>query len=303
LKTLLSELRNRGARQDDTSHRRLSALGRELRNLEAAQGNLLDAVEQGLVGGDSNSFRARYNENEARQEELIRQIAALDRELKAPLRQHLDDRKLAEFASARGVVPSMAAKETSRPEGRLRLMGTSGEEAEDRTRSRSILRANLARVNDAAKRSRQTRFTALMHHVDVEALRRARPDVLDFLGFTHYCGKTRDGRFLLCQKTQGKRMIRKLKELRREMRRWMHQRLRDQHAWLSSVLRGHYAYFGISGNSRALGRFRLQVMKAWRRVLLRRSQRPKLSWERFNGLLKVFPMPLGRVHGWRQQMA
>ena len=100
---------------------------------------------------------------------------------------------------------------------------------------------------------------------------RARPEVFDFLGFTHYCGKTRDGRFLLCQKTQGKRMIRKLKELRREMRRRMHQRLRDQHAWLSSVLRGHYAYFGISGNSRALGCFRLQVMKAWRRVLVQRT--------------------------------
>ena len=131
----------------------------------------------------------------------------------------------------------------------------------------------------------------------------ARPEVFDFLGLTHYCGKTRDGRFLLCQKTQRKRMIRKLKELRREMRRRMHQRLRDQHAWLCSVLRGHYAYFGISGNSRALGRFRLQVMKAWRRVLLRRSQRPKLSWARFNALLKVFPLPFGRVHGWRQQMA
>jgi len=61
--------------------------------------------------------------------------------------------------------------------------------------------------------------------------------------------------------------------------------------------------FGISGNSRALGRFGLQMMKAWRRILLRRSQRPKLSWERFNALLKVFPLPFGRVHGWRQQMA
>ena len=132
---------------------------------------------------------------------------------------------------------------------------------------------------------------------------RARPEVLDFLGFTHYCDKTRDGRFLLCQKTQGKRMIRKLKELRREMRRRMHQRLRDQHAWLCSVLRGHYAYFGISGNSRALGCFRLQVMKAWRRVLLRRCQRPKLSWERLNALPKVFQLPFGRIHGWRQQMA
>lgn len=58
----------------------------------------------------------------------------------------------------------------------------------------------------------------------------------------------------------------------------MHQRLRDQHRWLAAVLRGHYAYFGIPGNSICLGRFRLQVMKAWRRILLRRSQRPKLSW-------------------------
>jgi RNA-directed DNA polymerase len=52
-------------------------------------------------------------------------------------------------------------------------VGISSEEAEDRTRSRSILPARLARVNDAAKRSRQTRFTALLHHVDVEALERA----------------------------------------------------------------------------------------------------------------------------------
>lgn len=112
------------------------------------------------------------------------------------------------------------------------------------------------------------------------------PEVFDFLGVTHYCGKTRDGRFLLCQKTQRKRMIRKLKELRQEMRRRMHQRLRDQHRWLAAVLRGHYAYFGIPGNGTCLGRFRLQVMKAWRRVLLRRSLRPKLSWERFNAILK-----------------
>src|SRR5206468_7090740 len=132
---------------------------------------------------------------------------------------------------------------------------------------------------------------------------RARPEVLDFLGFTHYCGKTKDGRLLLCQKTQRKRMIRKLKELRQEMRRRMHQRLRDQHIWLAAVLRGHYAYFGIPGNSSSLGRFRLQVMKAWRRVLRRRSQRPKLSWGRFKAILQVFPLPSGRVHGWRHQMA
>ena len=73
----------------------------------------------------------------------------------------------------RGVVPSMAAKATSRPEGRPRLMGNSGEQAWDRTQSRVVLSANLTRVNEAAKRSRQTRFTALLHHADVAALERA----------------------------------------------------------------------------------------------------------------------------------
>jgi RNA-directed DNA polymerase len=72
-------------------------------------------------------------------------------------------------------------------------------------------------------------------------------------------------------------MIRKLKELRHKMRRRMHQRLRDQHKRLTAVPCGHYAYFGIPGNSTRLGRFRLQVLKAWRRVLLRRSQLPKLE--------------------------
>jgi RNA-directed DNA polymerase len=35
------------------------------------------------------------------------------------------------------------------------------------------LLANLRRLNDAARRSGQTRFTALLHHVDVAALERA----------------------------------------------------------------------------------------------------------------------------------
>lgn len=73
----------------------------------------------------------------------------------------------------RGVVPLMAAKATSRPEGRPRLMGNFDEKVQDRTQRRTLLPPNLTRVNDAAKRSRQTRFTALLHHVDVAALERA----------------------------------------------------------------------------------------------------------------------------------
>ena len=55
----------------------------------------------------------------------------------------------------------------------LRHRALDDEQARDRTQSRIILSANLTRVNEAAKRSRQTRFTALLHHVDVAALERA----------------------------------------------------------------------------------------------------------------------------------
>jgi len=98
-------------------------------------------------------------------------------------------------------------------------------------------------------------------------------------------------------------MISKLKKLRQEMRRRMRQRLRDQRRWLAAVLRGHYAHFDIPGNSTCIGRFRLEVMKAWRPVLLRQSQRLKLSWEWFNAILKVFPIPTGHVRDWCHQMA
>src|SRR5215470_14397495 len=73
----------------------------------------------------------------------------------------------------RGVVPQMATKVTSRPEGGPRLVRNPDEASEDRTQGRDYLPDHLIRVNDAAARSRQTRFTALLHHVDVEALERA----------------------------------------------------------------------------------------------------------------------------------
>ena len=73
-----------------------------------------------------------------------------------------------------GVVLMMSPKENSTrcAEGRPRPEGISGEKAKVRTQGRAALPANLARVNEAARRSRKTRFTALMHHMDVEALRR-----------------------------------------------------------------------------------------------------------------------------------
>ena len=75
-----------------------------------------------------------------------------------------------------------------------------------------------------------------------------RPETFAFLGFTHYCGWTRDGRFIVKHKTQSKRLTRKLKALRQEAWRLMHAPLAEQHRWYASVLRGHYGYYGLPHN-------------------------------------------------------
>ena len=122
-----------------------------------------------------------------------------------------------------------------------------------------------------------------------------RPETFDFLGFTHYCKMNKKGRFFIMRKTQGARMIGKLKELRIEARRRMHWPLRKQHRWLAAVLRGHYGYYGYLGNSRALSNFAYEVRKLWFRALCRRSQKSAMTWDRFNQLLKVFPLPPPRI--------
>jgi len=122
-----------------------------------------------------------------------------------------------------------------------------------------------------------------------------RPQTFDFLGFTHYCSESRDGRFVVKRKTQRKRLIRRLKELRIKARKRMHEPVSQQQGWMSSVLRGHYAYYGITGNSRALTSFAYEVNKLWQRTLRRRSQNSGLTWQRYNELLKLFPLPTPRI--------
>ena len=70
-----------------------------------------------------------------------------------------------------------------------------------------------------------------------------RPETFAFLGFTHYCWRTRDGRFIVKHKTQSNRLTRKLKVVRQGAWRRMHTPLAEQHRWFASILRGHYGYF------------------------------------------------------------
>ena len=121
-----------------------------------------------------------------------------------------------------------------------------------------------------------------------------RPETFAFLGFTHFCGWTRDGRFVVKRKTQSRRMTAKLKTLKQEARRRLHAAVADQHRWLSAVLRGHYTYYCLPSNFASLSKFFCEVRRLWYRTLRRRC-RQRMTWARFEALVEIFPLPRPRI--------
>ena len=105
------------------------------------------------------------------------------------------------------------------------------------------------------------------------ALPTAVPGSFDFLGFTHYWGKSRSNRWTIKQKTGKDRFTRAVKRISEWCRRHRHLPVRQQHASLVRKLLGHNQYYGITGNFKALWRFSEAVKETWRKWLNRRSQR------------------------------
>jgi hypothetical protein len=117
----------------------------------------------------------------------------------------------------------------------------------------------------------------------------------DLLGFTHYWGRSRKGRWVVQRKTAKARFSRAVRQIGQWCRRNRHLPVAEQLRALSRKLRGHDAYYGITGNARALSRFRFEVQRRWRKWLNRRSHATRLDWPAFNRLLKRCPLPPARV--------
>lgn len=123
-----------------------------------------------------------------------------------------------------------------------------------------------------------------------------RPATFDFLGFTHYCDKTRKGAFKLGRKTSSKKLRAKLTAA---------------NLWLKSIrnvtklsvwwpvfrakLRGHYNYFGVSGNMREMRAFYKRTKRMAFKWINRRSQRKSFTSEEFERFLTWNPLPQPRI--------
>jgi RNA-directed DNA polymerase len=117
----------------------------------------------------------------------------------------------------------------------------------------------------------------------------------DFLSFTHYWGRSRKGQWVIRRKTSGKRFGRSLKRVSQWCRENRHEPIRVQVESLGRKLKGHFGYFGITGNSAALGQYRREVIRVWRQWLARRGDAQGMSWERMHRLLAFFDLPAARV--------
>ncbi len=128
-----------------------------------------------------------------------------------------------------------------------------------------------------------------------------KPETFQFLGFTHICGKSRQGRFLLQRKSRRDRMRAKLKAIKQELKRRMHQPIPIQGKWLGQVVKGWFNYHAVPTNSRALNAFRFHVTNIWRQTLRRRSQKGDITWERITRLANDWLPQAKILHPWPQQ--
>lgn len=126
---------------------------------------------------------------------------------------------------------------------------------------------------------------------------RKKPETFDFLGFTHYCSRTRNGtRFRMKRVTARKKFRAKLAAFKQ----WLKEnraRMTTRELWQNACvkLRGHYGYYGVTDNFPRIDRFCHEVKKLLYKWLNRRSQRKSMNWDKFNLMDKRFPLPRPRI--------
>ena len=122
--------------------------------------------------------------------------------------------------------------------------------------------------------------------------RNDKAETFDFLGFTHYCSRSRNGRYFRMKRiTSRKKFIAKIrvfKDWLKSNRTLPTAKLMDK---VALKLQGHFAYYGVTDNSKGINRFAYEVRCLLFKWLNRRGKRECMNWEKFNLFLKKYPLP------------
>lgn len=124
-----------------------------------------------------------------------------------------------------------------------------------------------------------------------------RVKTFDFLGFTHYCDKTRGGKFKLGRKTRGLSFRRKIKEINLWLKN-IRNTVKLSQWWklFQRKLTGHYNYYSISGNMNQIKKFYWECMSLAYKWINRRSQKRSYNYEQYNRFLQYNPLPKPKIY-------
>lgn len=125
--------------------------------------------------------------------------------------------------------------------------------------------------------------------------RERKSETFDFLGFTHYWGKSRKGKFIPKRKTMKAKQAAALRRIYVWCKKNRHIPVAEQNKKLSEKVRGHYAFYGVTFNFIAISRFCLGVKHIWRKWLDRRNRENHMNWEKFSKFLERYPLPKPRI--------
>ncbi|MBN2256034.1 MAG: group II intron reverse transcriptase/maturase, partial [Deltaproteobacteria bacterium] len=143
----------------------------------------------------------------------------------------------------------------------------------------------------------KTRVIEFGPRAETEAGERGgKPGTFDFLGFTHYCSRTRDGnRFRMKRVTSCKKFTAGIRKFRDWLKANRTLPTRELMGRVVTKLRGHFAYYGVTDNAKGISRFAYEIRRILFKWLNRRSQRGSMNWEKFHLFLKKYPLPRPRI--------
>lgn len=127
----------------------------------------------------------------------------------------------------------------------------------------------------------KTRLTDFVNPTDWHGRGSGNPGTFNFLGFSFYWAKTRNGKWSPKQKTAKDRLGRGIKKIHEWCRDNRHLPVKEQCAALNAKMRGHFQYYGVTGNNERLSQFYRAVLRSWRFWLNRRSNDAGMTWEKF----------------------
>lgn len=117
----------------------------------------------------------------------------------------------------------------------------------------------------------------------------------DFLGLTHYWGRSRNGNWVIKRQTMRKRQARAMRALHQYCKDNRHEPVYEQYKALRSKLWGLYGYYGVRGNYRALWMIYQHVREVWRKWLGRRTRDGYINWDKFKRFLTIWKLPLPKI--------